>query len=287
MNKFTICYNISKEIIDNYIKLLYNSNYKENSSSYTNMINNIKKLVLQEYILIHSMTLEEIVQYLDKDCNKTEYNLDVIPRIKNRLVAQKEILLGKNISSTELNLNSIPINIDFSIYDVILSIINLDIIKRLKNKIYFLNSNNNNDKLFIKSLKQKLNTSKIEFLFNSSPVEILSLYHNINIDEIPNIDINNIKNKIKKSNNIEINKAIETTLLIIFDKSINKLNNIENLNNNPTDIFYYLTIITGLETILSYMDKNLLKICYNYCSKLDNNSNLEHIKKLIKNKLNN
>ena len=164
MNKFTICYNISKEIIDNYIKLLYNSNYKENSSSYTNMINNIKKLVLQEYVLIHSMTLKEIEQYLDKDCNETEYNLDVIPRIKNRLVAQKEILLGKNISPTELNLNSIPINIDFSIYDVILSIINLDIIKRLKNKIYFLNSNNNNDKLFIKSLKQKLNTSKIEFL---------------------------------------------------------------------------------------------------------------------------
>ena len=287
MDKFDICYNISKQIIDNYIDLLQSPMYLENYNMYKEMVIKIRNLVFQEYVIIRSMTLEEICLYLDKEFTEDDgYDLDVIPRIKNRLVAYKEILLGKSITSLELGFNNISKKMDFSIYDSILSMINLEIIKNLNNKIDSLNPTCSGDKKFINSLYKILNKSKIDYLFNSSPVEILALFYNTNVNDIPSISIDKIKNKIKEFNNIEVNKSLETTLLIIFDKSINKLVNIENINNNSNDVFYYLTLVTTIEVIISYMDKNLLRICYDYCSKFNNdNLSINNIKELIKKRI--
>ena len=289
MDKFDICYNISKQIIDNYIDLLYSSIYKDNYNMYNDLVLKIRDLVFQEYMIISSFTLDEINMYLEYDFNNDDsYDLNVIPRIINRLVAYKEIMYGKSISTLEFGLEVFSNKIDFSIYDSILSMINLDIIKSIKNKIYSLNYDCDGDRRFVNLLKKKLNYSKINFLFNSSMIEMLSLFYNTDIDKIPKIDELKIKDKISKFNDIEIRNSFTSTLLVAFDKNIKKLVSIDNINNNVDDVFNYLVLITTIEILISYMDKNLLKICYDYCSSIDNsNLGVNNVKTLIKNKIDN
>lgn len=289
MDKFNNCYNIAKEILDKYVDFLYSPVYAMDDEMHNLMVDEIRKLILQEYILIHSMTLEEINGYLEwKYLEDDGYDLDVISRLNNKIMAHREIIQGKVITASEINFELVPGNIEFSIYDVLLSMIYIDVIKLLKNKIYSLNATCEKDENFINLLQQRLKISKIKLLFSSFPSEILTLYHNTGIDETPRIDIDMIKNKLKKLNTKEMNQAINNVIYITADDKIDEIINTEKVNNNADDVFDYLVTVTMMEVLISYMDKDTLELYYEYCSEMINDKNrisVENVKRLIKNKM--
>jgi len=215
---------------------------------------------------------------------------EAVIRIKNKLTDRKEIINGICISAYELGLYRLDKNMTFSIYDAIVSMINIDTIKRLKDKIYFLNSNCDSDDKFIELLKTRLNISKIELLFNTNVSEIVSLYYNTSIDDIPRIDEVKVRNKIKLLNNKKYNSLIENTVIIFIARLVQELAKIRNVKNNDRDVFKYLVAITQIEILIDYLDKNKLQELYDFCIKMTNDENIasmNNIKKLVKNKMNN
>jgi hypothetical protein len=221
--------------------------------------------------------------------NESDYNESIV-RIKNKLTDRREILNGVCISAYELGLNKIDNNMKFSLYDAIVSMINIDTIKSLYNKIYYLKSYCDSDDKFIELLKTRLNVSKIELLFNTNVSEIVSLYYNTSIDDIPRIDDMKIRNKIKLLNNKKYDSLIENTVIIFIVRIIQELAKIRYVRNNDRDVFKYLVSITQIEVLINYLDKNKLQELYDFCIKMTNNDNkisMNNIKRLVKNKIDN
>lgn len=291
MDKYDDCYKLSGQIIDKYIELLVSPIYAIDEDMHDEMVESILDMVIEEYELLRSMSKKEIDLYINKVySNDKDNNYDSTIRIRNKLVDCKEILNGIYITTLELGLSEIDNNMKFSIYDAIISMINIDIIKVLKNKIYSLESNCDNDDRFIDLLKQRLKVSKIELLFNTNVSEIVSLYYNTSIDDMPRIDINRIKDKIDKLNNPKLNGLIQNTVVIFITRNVRELSKIRVVNNNDKDIFKYLVTITQIEVLLTYLEKDRLEELYNFCCNMTNNDNrpsMENIKRLVKWKMKN
>lgn len=291
MDKYDDCYRLGSQIIDKYIELLVSPIYAMDEDMLVRMVESILDMVIDEYELLHSIGKKEIDLCINKvNSGDKSNNYESIVRIKNKLVDCKEILNGMYITTLELGLNEIDNDMKFSIYDAIISMINIDVIKILKNKIYSLESSCDSDDRFIDLLKQRLKISKIELLFNTSVSEIVSLYYNTSIDDMPRIDINKIKNKILKLNNPKLNNLIHNTIVIFITKNVRELSKIRIVNNNDNDVFKYLFTITQIEVLINYLDKNKLKELYDFCIKMTNNENIasmENVKRLVKWKMNN
>ena len=289
MNKLDECYTISSGIISKYIELTCLPIYTISNDMKQDKINEIKILVEEEYKIIHSMSKIDIKLCLEKiDNNDNKYDTAVLARIRNKLEDYNEVLNGNYVTINELGIKNIPKDRMFSSYEIVLSMFNIEIIKRMKDKIYTLNPSCNKDIIFINNLKKQLEASKITFLFNESASELISLYNNIDIEQIPNIDINKIINKI--SRNINLNNVITSTAAVYTKKILSIISCMPKIKNNPNDVFDYLSLITRLEVLISYLDKNTLNMVYNYCKNItnkENNINMILVKKLIKEKIDN
>ena len=283
MDFYDECLDISNKIINKYIELLLSYG---NDDLDSRKIDSILELVLKEYDIIYNLNNKDLNKYI-KLVNLSDN--EVLYRIKNKLIDYKEVLNGIYITGFELGLNKINGYMRFSIYDTIISMINIDTIKSLYNKIYSLNSNCLSDDKFIERLKYRLDISKIQLLFNSNVSEILALYYNISVNDIPRIDRLSIKNKINQLNNKKYNSLIENTVIIFITKIMQELAKIKYIKNNDREVFKYLVYITQIEILIDYLDKNKLQELYNFCIKIRNNENssiMNYVKRIVKKKIN-
>lgn len=291
MDCYDDCLKLSNEIISKYIELLVFPIYDIDFSLRSEMVDSILDMVLEEYKLIHKMIELGIDKDIDKiySNNNDDYN-EVVVRIKNKLADRREILNGVYITAYELGLDKVDNNMKFSVYDAIVSMININTIKSLYNKIYSLKSYCDSDDKFIELLKTRLNVSKIELLFNTNVSEIIALYYNTSIDDIPRIDEMKIRKKIELLNNKKFDSLIENTVIIFIARIVQELAKIRNVKNNDRDVFKYLVSITQIEVLINYLDKNKLQELYDFCIKMTNNENkasMNNIKRLVKNKIDN
>lgn len=285
MNKLEELYNLSNQIIESYNYLITIYEY-DNNQIPSPLINDIKELVLSEHNLLQTISSKEINIYLEQITQLEDKEKNPVwTRIRDKLIEHKEFLNGNFITSKDLELTNIPKNFPFGIYDVIISMISIEVIKKIKNKIYYANIFGNNDEEFINSLKKELEIAKINFLLSNNTSEIISLYNSLNIEKIPNIDIIKI---ITSQNNIYLNNLIIDSILDYYSKKyLNTCAKIKIINNNPKDVFQFLLTITYLEVLISYMNDNMKISLYNYCCNLNNIMNINiinHAKKLIKSK---
>lgn len=291
MNSYEECLSLSGKIISKYIELLVSPIYDVDLDMRSEIVDSILEMVLEEHRLLYKIDKLEIDRFIDLVCSSYDNNEDeAVIRIKNKLTDRKEIINGICISAYELGLYKLDKNMTFSIYDAIVSMINIDTIKSLKDKIYSLNSNCLSDDKFIELLKTRLNISKIELLFNTNVSEIVSLYYNTSIDDIPRIDEVKIRNKIKLLNDNKYNSLIENTVIIFIARLVQEVAKIRNVKNNDRDVFKYLVAITQFEVLINYLDKNKLQELYDFCIKMTNDENMasmNNIKRLVKNKMNN
>ena len=291
MDCYDECLSLSSKIISKYIELLISPIYDIDLDMRSEMVCSILDMVLEEYKLIHNMIESGVDKDIDKiySNNEDDYN-ETIVRIKNKISDRREILNGIYITAYELGLDKVDNNMKFSIYDAVVSMINIDTIKSLYNKIYSLESYCDSDDKFIELLKTRLNVSKIELLFNTNVSEIISLYYDTSINEIPRIDDKKIRNKINLLNNKKYDSLIENTVIIFIARIIQELAKIRSVRNNDRDVFKYLVSITQIEVLINYLDKNKLQELYDFCIKMTNNENkasMNNIKRLVKNKIDN
>lgn len=291
MNCYDDCLKLSNEIVSKYIELLVFPIHDIDFSLRSEMVDSILDMVVEEYKLIHKMIELGIDKDIDKiySNNNDDYN-EAVVRIKNKLADRREILNGVYITAYELGLDKVDNNMKFSVYDAIVSMININTIKSLYNKIYSLKSCCDSDDKFIELLKTRLNISKIELLFNTNVSEMLSLYYNTSIDDIPRIDEMKIRKKIRLLNNKKFDSLIENTVIIFIARIVQELAKIRNVRNNDRDVFKYLVSITQIEVLINYLDKNKLQELYDFCIKMTNNENkasMNNIKRLVKNKIDN
>ena len=289
MKKFNELYDISSTIIEHYQDFTNSTIYQDSFTMYNSMLNLLRRLVMKEYDLVHSMTLDEIDICLNiASLEENQRNIRVITRIKNKLLNGKDVLQQNSICSNELEIKSLPSDLKYSISDAILSMLDIEVIKSIKNKINTLKPTCKQDIYFTKKLKEELKVSKIDILYLISVAEIITLYHTDNIDKIPKIDINKIQNKILSFRNPNYNDLIRNTIALYVKEIIDALSNTTKLKNNPEQVFMYLLTLTRLEIAISYLDLNTLNIIYDYCNHITNSNNnpsMTKTKSLIKEKI--
>ena len=284
MNKLNELYNINIQIIIAYKEAIYSSTCTSSTYMYNITISFLKSLIEKEQNIINSIDLEEIDKYLKMvSLTNKEYDATISLRIKKKLLNYKDILLKNSISSTILDNKYIPNDIEFGINDLIETMININTIKILQRKIYELNIFTTKDAKFINNLKLEFLNLKFNFLLYNPVFETIALYHNINIDEIPIIDINQLK-----SINDNLNDDIETKIMIYIKKIITRLTRTELFTNNPKHVFKLLINATKLEILLSYVDQSAIQSFYFYCNSIvdeKNTKSINYTKNLIKSKL--
>lgn len=290
MDKLNKCYNIGNLIINKYIDLLSFSIYFGGNKQNKNLINEIKSLVIEEYKLYSTMSLDEINKYLVLLADENLYDdKSTISRMNDKLGNLKEIINGRYFSSGDLNKKTLFGDMKFSIYDVMLSIINIESIKKIKRKIDSLRANNDNDESFVKQLRYRLELSKNELLFSLSTSEMLAIHADMDIDKIENLDVFKLNKLLSKYvDDKYIRDSFYNTAAVYMKNILDRVANLYVDNSNPDDVFYYLSLITRIEILVGYMNKMTLNIIYDYCDMLineDNKRNIEMVKRLIKAKI--
>lgn len=209
--------------------------------------------------------------------------------MNDKLGNLKEIINGRYFSSGDLNKKTLFDDMKFSIYDVMLSIINIESIKKIKRKIDSLRANNDNDEFFVKQLRYRLELSKNELLFSLSTSEMLSLFADADIDKIENLDVFKLNKLLSKYvDDKYIRDSFYNTAAVYMKNILDRVANLYVDNSNPDDVFYYLSLITRIEILVGYMNKMTLNIIYDYCDMIineDNKRNIEMVKRLIKSKI--
>lgn len=323
MDKLDELYDISKRIVmvEDGITELSSNMIAEASSISNELIAELKTLVLKEYDLVAKMSsiemddclgalknlvikrfqtidnniakkltnIVDIERYLGGVSIKSETDIsnleiDTLLRICCVLKRQIDSLFGELIKVQNLLGPAIPENVQASIGDIILAMLYIEVLKRLKKKIYTLKPLARQDILFIQDIKLNLNIYQYLIFFENFAPEVISLCYDCDLDKIPTLDINKIK-ELKVCDALATNDFIMDMAEFI----VSKLAKIQNVNiDSNIEIFSFLITITNFEVLISYMDKGMLKKIYGYCLEVSNSKNLacmSGVAKLVKKKL--
>lgn len=320
MTKFMELYDIAEEITNIYDEMFFLTSMKiisTNSNEYDNLIEKAKILVLRENAILSNLkikelddifddlrkilidnfnlgieddisTVEGIEEFLNKlsnslDRDEYKFNIDVLLRIFNRLNNQTFILCGDAISVKLENNDKQATTYDVSLWDSIISILNIQTLKNIKDKIYGLVPSSSSDIKFIESLKYNLECSELVYFYATFMAEIFALYASNRIDNIVMPSIEQLK-KLSIFDDDFYNKILVSEAKMVTDE----LANLEYLENNLECVFYFLRTVTSFEVLINNMNKNCLKELEEYCAGLTNEKNypcMEGINKFIKKRI--
>ena len=317
MTKLMELYKLAEDITNVYDEIFFLTSKKiisPNSDEYNNLIERAKILVLKESSMVSNYKIEELNEILDDlrkilnkyfivsleddistvegteaflkklsnslDREEYKYDIDVLLRVFDRLKNQIFILCG-DVVRVKLKSNNIELTTyDISLCDSIMSSLNMQTLKNVKDKIYGLVPSNRSDIKFIESLKYNLECSKFTYFYANFMAEIFALYAFNDIDKIKTPDIEKIKSLSIFDNDLYNEFLINEARIIADD-----LASLEYLENNPECIFYFLRLVTSFEVLITNMNKNSLKEIAEYCINLTNENNLpcmEGINKFVK-----
>lgn len=282
----------------NYIK--YASLIKQRDDVMTNLIKEtskvldkkyeeLKLLVIEENKILNSLDIDCIDKYCDELENLSErYYYTVIDRVRERLMLRGIILNGNNIMGRDFLDNTDIENLEFDTHDVMLSMVHIEVLKILKNKLDNISNLTKENIMFKKELDACYERSKFEYFNNIPTLELIALVYNADMSKVPSIDINNIK----ENENIDEEEVDEFLVRMVQDT----LDAIVNINDSDLEYsltdsylaFDYLFNITLFEVIISYMDIQMLQEVSEYCNSFTKDNNKIHmgnINNLVKRKL--
>lgn len=289
MSKMDDCYKISDDILSNYVKIFSSTTTFNNCENMKWALDEIKRMVVKEAEIIHSVSLDEIQLYVDGNYDIDGKNPSVLTRIISKLNDYKEILCGRSIVASELGLSGfIDDSIQFSIYDAIISMINIDAIKLLKDKIDMLTPDCQKDFMFVAAMHDRINYSRLYFLLSTSLAERLVLSSDVNVEKIPRINVDRILTRCRK-NNVCNNKFLYDVLLISAKQVMTMIFEMNAIEDNYNGIFHLLVLITRMEILISYMNKEALLELKKCCELSLNDGNtfgIRKVRELISSKLN-
>lgn len=305
MTNFEELYELSNKIkkkLDELFTLTINKIIEPNSREYDVLIEEIKLLVLKENALVSSLEREDVDICLidlktllnenfegtrDYDLNeldgleiciknlacsldksKSQYNIDALIRVFDRLKNRIYILDGEVIS-LRFRLNSGEvINYEVSIWDAITSELNIEFLKTMKAKIYKLIPVQSGDSKIISELKNNFENLKLYILFGNFASEIKTLYSKNNFDRIKIADIN----RFKKMPCFDMD-MYNCILYGNAECYVEELADTTHLEYNPEDVFSFLVNVTFFEVMTKYMDLPTLRDISTYCKGVSTKEN--------------
>lgn len=231
---------------------------------------------LKEYIDKESQSYEKLLFYSkDSLISKIEPiimnssdTLEML-RHRNKLQFTKNIFSGYTIKTKELVLDDIP-DMRFDIFSVLIAFVHIKTFKNLKDKIDNLVINEDKDITYTKTLSVILNKQFVLKSCYNDLLEVLMIYNYLDIDELPDINVNIIVNKFNKiyrDNNGYARFSEVLFKLLVSDLSVMSLEG--ELINSPKCVFDYLFFVTRFDVILNYMNNEYLWKLYNYCNEIN------------------
>lgn len=276
IDKFKNCYEISSVIVSKYNELysIMCEYCLEDSSIYESYVSDIWELILDEYNIYNNLTLNDIDVML-RTIEKNTWDEDIVGlRIKSKLESSMKFYTKVRINKYILKLDIIPDCIEFNMFSSLISLIDIEMMRRVKLKLDKLIADNYNDLSFINSLYKEFNEIMIFQALNNNLTEVIYFNSNMDIDMIPNIDINNLVNfigEILKLDNDYYFSADNDFLVGLAKITIDRLVS-EKFDNNSNTILNCLTLITRLEVMIDYLNKDYLNILLNYCNDVRNDN---------------
>lgn len=289
--KITNCYYITNEVISKY-RILHNMmvNYAfKDSSVYECYVDDVKKVVLREYNMYRELSFEEIdicLKFLENNCNNDSKIND---RFQRKLEILKDIYCGNKITGMQVGLDYAPSEIEFNLFDSIISLIDIEMMKIVRSKLDNLKIDNNNDLMFVKLMYQRFNATLFAQVVDNNLTEIVGLFNDMDVSKFPMFDVDNMikiindKYMLGGDNSID---EVNLTFLNLAKITIDRLS-LCGFSNNSQVVFDNLAFITRIEVLIRYMNinslYNLLEYCLMYRDK--NMYGIDKVIKLVKNKL--
>lgn len=291
IKKMKDCFDISDKVVSRYNELYYImlEHCLEDTSIYELYVSDILKLIFDEFEVYNTLSYDEINIFLKVIDNSNLDDNMTFFRFENKLKTLKDMHLNIRINKNILNLDIIPDNLEFYIFESLISLIDIEMMKRLKFKLDDIYVNDYESLSFINSMFREFNEIMIYQCFDNSLSEIIYLKCNMDISKIPFINIKNlitfIDNILKLENDVYF-KPIDSTMMsfskIVIDRLVS-----EEFINNPRSIFNFMALITRLEILIEYIDKEGLYALIDYCNEINisNDFGIENIVNVIKKRI--
>ena len=291
IKKMKDCFDISNKVVSRYNELYYImlEHCLEDTSIYELYVSDILKLIFDEFDVYNTLSYDEINIFLKVIDNSNLDDNMTFFRFENKLKTLKDMHLNIRINKNILNLDIIPDNLEFYIFESLISLIDIEMMKRLKFKLDDIYVNDYESLSFINSMFREFNEIMFYQCFDNSLSEIIYLKCNMDISKIPFINIKSlitfIDNILKLENDVYF-KPIDSTMMsfskIVIDRLVS-----EEFINNPRSIFNFMALITRLEILIEYIDKEGLYALIDYCNEINisNDFGIENIVNVIKKRI--
>ena len=291
IKKMKDCFDISDKVVSRYNELYYImlEHCLKDTSIDELYVSDILKLIFDEFDVYNTLSYDEINIFLKVIDNSNLDDNMTFFRFENKLKTLKDMHLNIRINKNILNLDIIPDNLEFYIFESLISLIDIEMMKRLKFKLDDIYVNDYESLSFINSMFREFNEMMIYQCFDNSLSEIIYLKCNMDISKIPFINIKGlitfIDNILKLENDVYF-KPIDSTMMsfskIVIDRLVS-----EEFINNPRSIFNFMALITRLEILIEYIDKEGLYALIDYCNEINisNDFGIENIVNVIKKRI--
>ena len=291
IKKMKDCFDISDKVVSRYNELYYImlEHCLKDTSIDELYVSDILKLIFDEFEVYNTLSYDEINIFLKVIDNSNLDDNMTFFRFENKLKTLKDMHLNIRINKNILNLDIIPDNLEFYIFESLISLIDIEMMKRLKFKLDDIYVNDYESLSFINSMFREFNEMMIYQCFDNSLSEIIYLKCNMDISKIPFINIKGlitfIDNILKLENDVYF-KPIDSTMMsfskIVIDRLVS-----EEFINNPRSIFNFMALITRLEILIEYIDKEGLYALIDYCNEINisNDFGIENIVNVIKKRI--
>lgn len=284
-------YETSRQIISMYHDLFYNEIYRKDLYEMKKKVAQIRSLVMKEYGMFTEFPMDQFLNYISGKSNTTLlYSEKVISRVNHKMrELYSYVIDGSWISSDELGISLIPRGMYFSFSDVVSSMVNIEIAKRLRQKICSVEIDNEGDYHFCSCLKERLRLFKADLLFANSTSEIIALTYHNSILAMPHIEKNGLEETIKKFSPDFSSDTFDKMLEEYAKGVIHRIGSVETLENNPDSVFDYLFYYTSAEVLITtFLGKKMLGNMLLFCDEVstsNNQTSVNMVKQLIKTKL--
>ena len=209
-------------------------------------------------------------------------------RFHSKICALRARLHGDKINISEFMLNDKIGNMEFSVFEVIFAIINIETLKIIKQKIDDLSIDNPRDMEFVDNLVREFNLFFTMEIFSNELLEFLGLFYDMNLDNIPLLDMKLLINKLTKLHGITTaNRIMEISVLENVKAHIQWLIMNRDLKNNPSNVCKNLVLINKLEVMFSYLSIDGLREISTYFNKLGdiNSLSINSVREMVRRRI--
>lgn len=289
MEKIEDLFKLSNLIVNLYLNFICDDIYTTDFRRRKSMIQQIRTLVIREYNLLRLLPVKEIERYYSGDYELDEdYQSIVFDRVNAKMMNLTDDYDCYVICGDELEIENIPVHMHLSIFDVTMSMLQLEAYKKLYDRIYNLNITCSQDEKFALRLKEKLKNYSFDSFYLMSTSEVIALGYDSDINKMPPIKREVIEKKLQAIKKDRSTKEFDETVDTFMKTAMTRLLSVEKLENNPDKVFNYLLNYIQLEVVIdSYLSKEQLQDLDGYLETVTKDSNknsVSMVKELIKKK---